>query len=101
MFRSYQVFCNPSLLYPESSQLDELLSVSLREEELNSSLQTVDNSLIQARAALQASYLEVQRLLMVKQQVRFHDLKCPHYMTEWNHVVVLNIIHVECLGLCS
>lgn len=50
--------------------MDQLLAVSLREEELNSSLQAVDNSLIQARAALQAAYLEVQRLLMVKQQVR-------------------------------
>ncbi|XP_050989402.1 zinc finger protein 106 [Labeo rohita] len=53
----------------ERSQVDQLLAVSLREEELNSSLQAVDNSLIQARAALQAAYLEVQRLLMVKQQV--------------------------------
>ncbi|XP_072545598.1 zinc finger protein 106 [Salminus brasiliensis] len=53
----------------ERSQLDELLAVSLREEELNGSLQAVDNSLIQARAALQAAYMEVQRLLMVKQQV--------------------------------
>uniref|UniRef100_A0AAR2M5D8 C2H2-type domain-containing protein n=1 Tax=Pygocentrus nattereri TaxID=42514 RepID=A0AAR2M5D8_PYGNA len=53
----------------EHSQLDELLAVSLREEELNSSLQAVDNSLIQARAALQSAYVEVQRLLMVKQQV--------------------------------
>uniref|UniRef100_A0A672NEM3 Zinc finger protein 106 n=1 Tax=Sinocyclocheilus grahami TaxID=75366 RepID=A0A672NEM3_SINGR len=54
----------------ERSQVDQLLAVSLREEELNISLQAVDNSLIQARAALQAAYLEVQRLLMVKQQVR-------------------------------
>ncbi|KAL1258126.1 hypothetical protein QQF64_011370 [Cirrhinus molitorella] len=53
----------------ERSQVDQLLAVSLREEELNNSLQAVDNSLIQARAALQAAYLEVQRLLMVKQQV--------------------------------
>ncbi|XP_073725619.1 zinc finger protein 106-like isoform X2 [Misgurnus anguillicaudatus] len=53
----------------ERSQVDQLLAVSLREEELNTSLQAVDNSLIQARAALQAAYLEVQRLLMVKQQV--------------------------------
>lgn len=53
----------------ERSQVDQLLAVSLREEELNGSLQAVDNSLIQARAALQAAYLEVQRLLMVKQQV--------------------------------
>lgn len=54
----------------ERSQVDQLLSISLREEELTNSLQAVDNSLIQARAALQAAYLEVQRLLMVKQQVR-------------------------------
>ncbi|KAB5562305.1 hypothetical protein PHYPO_G00016370 [Pangasianodon hypophthalmus] len=53
----------------ERSQLDELLAVSLREEELNRSLQAVDNSLIQARAALQSAYMEVQRLLIVKQQV--------------------------------
>ncbi|XP_016399090.1 zinc finger protein 106 isoform X2 [Sinocyclocheilus rhinocerous] len=53
----------------ERSQVDQLLAVSQREEELNTSLQAVDNSLIQARAALQAAYLEVQRLLMVKQQV--------------------------------
>ncbi|KAF7704401.1 hypothetical protein HF521_021473 [Silurus meridionalis] len=53
----------------ECSQLDELLAVSLREEELNSSLQSVDNSLIQARSALQSAYMEVQRLLMLKQQV--------------------------------
>ncbi|KAA0711415.1 Zinc finger protein 106 [Triplophysa tibetana] len=53
----------------ECSPVDQLLAISLREEELNISLQTVDNSLIEARAALQAAYLEVQRLLMVKQQV--------------------------------
>jgi len=57
------------LCFAERSQVDQLLAVSLREEELNNSLQAVDNSLIQARAALQAAYLEVQRLLMVKQQV--------------------------------
>ncbi|XP_041927210.1 zinc finger protein 106 isoform X2 [Alosa sapidissima] len=49
--------------------VDQLLAVSLREEELNGSLQAVDQSLIQARAALQAAYMEVQRLLVVKQQV--------------------------------
>uniref|UniRef100_A0A4W4G9J1 C2H2-type domain-containing protein n=1 Tax=Electrophorus electricus TaxID=8005 RepID=A0A4W4G9J1_ELEEL len=53
----------------ECSELDELLAVSLREEELNASLQTLDNSLIQARSTLQAAYMEVQRLLMVKQEV--------------------------------
>ncbi|XP_064421103.1 zinc finger protein 106 isoform X2 [Latimeria chalumnae] len=53
----------------ERSQVDQLLSISLREEELNKSLQGVDGSLVQARAALQAAYLDVQRLLVLKQQV--------------------------------
>ncbi|XP_060616906.2 zinc finger protein 106 [Anolis sagrei] len=53
----------------ERSQVDQLLSVSLREEELNKSLQCVDGSLVQARAALQAAYIEVQRLMVMKQQI--------------------------------
>ncbi|CAJ1074686.1 zinc finger protein 106 [Xyrichtys novacula] len=53
----------------ERLQIDQLLTVSLREEELSRSLQTVDTSLIQARAALQAAYMEVQRLVVVKQQM--------------------------------
>lgn len=53
----------------ERLQIDELLSVSLREEELSRSLHTVDSSLDQARAALDAAYMEVQRLIMVKQKV--------------------------------
>ncbi|KAL3049608.1 hypothetical protein OYC64_008961 [Pagothenia borchgrevinki] len=53
----------------ERLQIDQLLAVSLREEELSHSLQTVDSSLIQARAALEAAYLEVQRLMVVKQQM--------------------------------
>uniref|UniRef100_A0A803T9N0 Zinc finger protein 106 n=1 Tax=Anolis carolinensis TaxID=28377 RepID=A0A803T9N0_ANOCA len=53
----------------ERSQVDQLLSVSLREEELNKSLQCVDGSLVQARAALQAAYIEVQRLMMMKHQI--------------------------------
>ncbi|XP_034530889.1 zinc finger protein 106 [Notolabrus celidotus] len=53
----------------ERLQIDQLLAVSLREEELSRSLQTVDTSLIQARAALQAAYMEVQRLMVVKQQM--------------------------------
>lgn len=51
--------------------MDQLLAVSLKEEELNGSLLAVDQSLIQARAALQAAYMEVQRLLVVKQQACF------------------------------
>lgn len=57
-------------LCAERLQIDQLLAVSLREEELSRSLQTVDASLIQARTALQAAYMEVQRLMVVKQQVR-------------------------------
>lgn len=53
----------------ERSQVDQLLSISLREEELSKSLQCMDNKLLQARAALQTAYVEVQRLLLLKQQV--------------------------------
>ncbi|XP_077118631.1 zinc finger protein 106 isoform X2 [Ranitomeya variabilis] len=53
----------------ERSQVDQLLNISLREEELNSSLQGVDSNLLQARAALQAAYMEVQRLMVLKQQI--------------------------------
>ncbi|XP_061650442.1 zinc finger protein 106 [Phyllopteryx taeniolatus] len=50
-------------------QIDQLLAVSLREEELSRSLQTVDTKLVQARAALEAAYMEVQRVMVVKQQI--------------------------------
>ncbi|XP_040854028.1 zinc finger protein 106-like isoform X2 [Ochotona curzoniae] len=53
----------------ERSQVDQLLNISLREEELSKSLQCMDNNLVQARAALQTAYIEVQRLLMLKQQI--------------------------------
>ncbi|NXY86185.1 ZN106 protein, partial [Alcedo cyanopectus] len=53
----------------ERSQVDQLLAISLREEELSTSLQSVDSSLLQARAALQAAYVEVQRFLVLKQQI--------------------------------
>ncbi|KAM4690004.1 zinc finger protein 106 [Rhinophrynus dorsalis] len=53
----------------ERTQVDQLLSISLREEELNNSLLGVDDNLHQARAALQAAYMEVQRLLVLKQQI--------------------------------
>ena len=61
-----QPFC---FVLTERSQVDQLLNISLREEALNKSLQCVDNNLLQARAALQTAYVEVQRLLMLKQQV--------------------------------
>ncbi|XP_061741939.1 zinc finger protein 106 [Nerophis ophidion] len=50
-------------------QIDQLLSVSLREEELSRSLQTVDSNLIQARAALEAAFMQVQSFMVVKQQI--------------------------------
>ncbi|KAG8449516.1 hypothetical protein GDO86_016238 [Hymenochirus boettgeri] len=53
----------------ERSQVDQLLSISLREEELNNSLLNVDENLQKARASLQAAYVEVQRLLVFKQQI--------------------------------
>ncbi|XP_078262313.1 zinc finger protein 106 isoform X2 [Rhinoraja longicauda] len=53
----------------ERSQLDQLLSISLREDELNQTSQGVDGNLLQARAALQAAYMEVQKLLLLKQQI--------------------------------
>nr|XP_046228993.1 zinc finger protein 106 isoform X2 [Scatophagus argus] len=49
-------------------QMDQLLAVSLREEELSHSLQDLENSMIQARNTLQAVYAEVQRLLLLRQQ---------------------------------
>jgi len=56
-------------LFSERSQVDQLLAISLREEELSKSLHSVDSNLLQARAALQAAYVEVQRFLVLKQQV--------------------------------
>ncbi|NXJ96225.1 ZN106 protein, partial [Corythaixoides concolor] len=53
----------------ERSQVDQLLAISLKEEELSKSLHSVDSSLLQARAALQAAYVEVQRFLVLKQQI--------------------------------
>ncbi|XP_032084921.1 zinc finger protein 106 [Thamnophis elegans] len=53
----------------ERSQVDQLLVISLKEEELSKSLPCLDESLLQARAALQTAYIEVQRLLVLKQQI--------------------------------
>ncbi|XP_018550495.1 LOW QUALITY PROTEIN: uncharacterized protein znf106b [Lates calcarifer] len=52
----------------DQNQMDQLLAVSLREDELSHSLQDLDKSLIQARNALQAAYTEVQRLMLLRQQ---------------------------------
>ncbi|KAM9840765.1 zinc finger protein 106 [Aulostomus maculatus] len=48
--------------------MEELLAVSLREEELSHSLQDLDESLVLARNNLQAAFTEVQRLILLRQQ---------------------------------
>ncbi|XP_051951979.1 uncharacterized protein LOC127622088 [Xyrauchen texanus] len=53
----------------KKKQLDELMTLSLREEELNSSFENVGEQLLQAYSTLQNAYTEVQHLLAVKQQV--------------------------------
>lgn len=50
--------------------MDQLLDVSLREDTLNKSLEDLDRSLFQARNTLQAAYADVQRLLLLRQQVK-------------------------------
>lgn len=50
--------------------MDQLLDVSLREDTLNKTLEDLDRSLFQARNTLQAAYAEVQRLLLLRQQVK-------------------------------
>ncbi|XP_016524252.1 zinc finger protein 106 isoform X1 [Poecilia formosa] len=55
--------------HADQSRMDQLLAVSLREDELSHSLQDLEQSMVQARNALQSAYAEVQRLLLLKQQV--------------------------------
>ncbi|XP_013871165.1 zinc finger protein 106 isoform X2 [Austrofundulus limnaeus] len=52
----------------DQSRMDQLLAVSLKEDELSRSLEDLDVSLIEARNALQAAYADVQRLLLLRQQ---------------------------------
>ncbi|KAK7904539.1 hypothetical protein WMY93_017146 [Mugilogobius chulae] len=51
------------------SHIEELLAVSLREDELSRSLQSLDTDLIKARAALEAAFAQVQQLMMTKQMM--------------------------------
>ncbi|XP_028858145.1 zinc finger protein 106 isoform X2 [Denticeps clupeoides] len=53
----------------EKGGVDELLAVSMREEELSSTLDNVDSSLFQAQSTLQAAYMDVQRLLLAKEEM--------------------------------
>ncbi|XP_029318843.1 uncharacterized protein znf106b [Cottoperca gobio] len=52
----------------DQDQMDQLLAVSLREDELSHSLLDLDKSMVQARNTLQAAYTKVQRLLLLRQQ---------------------------------
>ncbi|XP_074541419.1 zinc finger protein 106 isoform X2 [Halichoeres trimaculatus] len=54
--------------HSDQDLMDQLLAVSLREEELSRSIQLLDDSLVPARNALIAAYTEVQRLLLLRQQ---------------------------------
>lgn len=60
----------------DQDHMDHLLAVSLKEDELSRALQDLDQSLIQARNAMQAAYAEVQRLVLLKQQVWSLQQEC-------------------------
>ncbi|XP_059897729.1 zinc finger protein 106-like isoform X3 [Gadus macrocephalus] len=51
-----------------TEEVGQLLTVSLREEDVCRALEELDRSLVQARNALQATYAEVQRLLALRLQ---------------------------------
>ncbi|XP_062858467.1 uncharacterized protein LOC134320783 [Trichomycterus rosablanca] len=50
-------------------QVNELLTISLREEELNNSLQEVDWKLLKAQAVLHYAFIEVEHLQIIKQRI--------------------------------
>ncbi|XP_061669195.1 zinc finger protein 106 isoform X2 [Syngnathoides biaculeatus] len=52
----------------DQNHMDKLLAVSLREESLSQSLQDLDNSLVLARNALKVAYVEVHRLMLLRQK---------------------------------
>ncbi|XP_067272931.1 uncharacterized protein znf106b [Pseudorasbora parva] len=83
---------NPKINYKTSRKrkVNTLLTLSLKEDELTSSLENVGDELFEAYSTLQSAYTEVQRLLAVKQQVTsemallrskrikiLHDMKNP------------------------
>lgn len=70
--------------------MDQLLVVSLREEELNNSLEDLDRSLHQARNTLEAAYAEVQRLLLLRQQVKTKETYVLGFCPAFPHILILN-----------
>lgn len=64
------MFPNPSCRsLADIHEMDQLLTVSQQEEELRCYLQNLDTSLVPARRTLQVAFAEVQRLLLLRQQV--------------------------------
>lgn len=57
------------LVLPDHELVNKLLAMSMQEDELSQSLQNLGTSFIKARNVLQAAYTEVQRLLLLRQQV--------------------------------
>lgn len=49
--------------------MEKLLAVSVQEDQLSQTLQNLDSLFIKASNVLQAAYGEVQRLLLLRQQV--------------------------------
>uniref|UniRef100_A0A3B4B8Z3 C2H2-type domain-containing protein n=1 Tax=Periophthalmus magnuspinnatus TaxID=409849 RepID=A0A3B4B8Z3_9GOBI len=78
----------------ERSHIMELLAVSLREDELSRSLLSLDTDLIKARAALEAAYVEVQRLMIAKQQVRKAKRVCTVQLFPL-YYFFLNMLHYK------
>ncbi|XP_075927626.1 zinc finger protein 106 isoform X1 [Petromyzon marinus] len=63
----------------ERQHVDELLSVSLREEELSRGMQELEPTLEHAKAALHSAFLHVQELLLQKQQITMEMDKLRSY----------------------
>lgn len=76
--------------FADQDQMDQLLVVSLREEELNNSLEVLDRSLLQARNTLEAAYAEVQRLLLLRQQVKTLKKHILGIIHAFPHILILN-----------
>ncbi|XP_061424713.1 LOW QUALITY PROTEIN: zinc finger protein 106 [Lethenteron reissneri] len=66
-------------LKKDRQHVDELLSVSLREEELSRGMQELEPTLEHAKAALHSAFLHVQELLLHKQQITMEMDKLRSY----------------------
>lgn len=62
------------LVLPDQELVNKLLAMSMQEDELSQSMQNLGTSFIKARSVLQAAYTEVQRLLLLRQQVPLTEI---------------------------